>query len=248
MMDKSQEAWLEANLKMLALYYPDFRLVDPRAVGRPSASAAWEGVLQPFQDTKDLALILDDLENEADVLISGGTLIHDGQCRRTHSTPGYFPQVCHAQARYKVVAAAYPDRRHPRAFIEAPHISRYNFPSHPHINGDGSACSYFPSAGLLPRNEHTIRLLLDFTSIWLAKHIVWVDTGAGGRGIWIGPHVPHTIPELLSMVPKGADCPCGSGKPYSGCCRPGHEEWKKAFDRIWREIHHTEVYGNNGFR
>lgn len=247
-MDKSQKHWLEANRQVLAGYYPQFRSVESMAVGRPGESVAWEGVLQPFQDTKELGLILDDLENEADVSICGGTLIHDRKCARTHATPSYLARVKHAQARYRVRAVAYPDSRHPRAFVESPHISKLNFPSHPHLNGDGSACSYFPSAGLLPWDGHTLRVLLDFTAIWLAKHIIWVDTGAENSGKWIGQHVGHSIPELLCTVPESRECPCGSGKPYGTCCQPDHMMWKRAFDRLWAIIHTREEINKDGLR
>ncbi len=247
-MRESPSNWLDANRRVLAEFYPQFRSVQPVAVGRPQASAASEGVLQPFRDTRDLDLILDDLENEAEVLICAGTLIHDRECGRPHEAPPYLARVKHTHARYRVLAVAYPAPKHPRAFVESPHISQWNFPSHPHLNGDGSACSYFPSAGVLPRDGHTIRVLLDFTAIWLAKHVVWVDTGDGQGGVWIGQHACHTIQELLKSVPKNAECSCGSGKQYGNCCRPDHIERARAFDRIWAAIHSREAVNTNGLR
>jgi len=245
-MENAQNVWLEANRRALAEFYPDFRSVEPSV--RPEAIAAWQGTVRPFPDGQDLSRILDDLDDEADVLVSGGTLLHDHKCRRTHRTPDYLSQVRHTKAEYTVLAVAYPPRRHPRAFIKSPHISKLSFPSHPHINADGSACSYLPSQGTLPWNGQTMRALLDFTAIWLAKHLVWQDTGAKLGGRWIGPVAGHTIPELLATVPRNAECPCGSGRKYKHCHRLEHEQSRWALDSWRSNIQNSEVLKKNGLR
>lgn len=220
-MDESHQEWLDANSRDLAKSYPQFEPVA--SISQPEAIAAWQGELRPFDGPQDLSKILDDLQNEGEVVVRAGTLVHDPICLRNHAIPDYLSRLSHIGLQYAALIVAYPPKRHPRAFITSPRISRLRFPIHPHLNGDDSVCSYLPSQGVLPWSAKTLRTLLDFTAIWLAKHTVWCDTGDGRGGIWIGPAAGHSIPELLATVPRNAECPCGSGKKYKHCHRPEHE-------------------------
>ena len=43
---------------------------------------------------------------------------------------------------------------------------------------------------------------------------------ANGKGLWIGPDVPHDAETLLRLVAPGDPCHCGSGRKYKQCHRP----------------------------
>jgi len=221
--------WLDANRHAVAEAYPNFREVSHP--GFAGAVFGWQGVIQPFLDVVDMAWILDDLENGASVKVCAGGLRHDSGCCRNHQVPVYFHRVTHTWMGYKVLVVAYRPERHPRAYCLSPAITKLGFPLHPHIGPGDSACGYLPSDGILPWDESTIVSLLDFTAIWLAKHIVWMDTGADEKAKWLGIAGGHSIRQLFSSVDPNSPCPCGYGKRYKECCRPNHERNLRASDR-----------------
>jgi SEC-C motif len=213
--------WLEANQRAVALSYPQFKAIEPPAGGE--AAQVWIGAIQPLPDDRELGAILSDLEAERAVLIlTGGGVAHDPDCRLIHADPPYRTRLANMDARFEVKVLVYPPEKHPQATCLKPKISRRLFPQHPHLYGDEILCPYRPSDNVLEWNRKTVVQFLDFVSIWLARHLVWERTGACAGGIWLGPSAGHAPRELLGTVGRNDPCPCGSGKKYKRCCMELH--------------------------
>lgn len=211
--------WLEASQREVATRYPQFAVVQPR----PGSGSihAWEGIIQPFPDDRELGPVFQHLEAEADVIVRAGRLLHDPECSQLHNQPAYIDHLGRTDCSFRILILAFPPKRHPQAFAILPVISRRVFPRHPHLYGD-ALCPYIASDGVWVWGEHTVTDFLDYVSIWLAKHLVWEQTGACNGGIWIGPYAPHEPHELLGYVRRNDECPCNSGRKYKRCCRPAH--------------------------
>jgi hypothetical protein len=207
--------WIEANLRTVALAYPQFVAVEP-----PPASAAllaWDGVLQPLSDCCELGFILEDLRMDRTVLVSAGKLLHDPRCNAVHRPIACLDELRPADARLKVQVLAYAPKRHPQAFGISPEISKRRFPFQQHINADGSICPYSASEIELPWHGQTVPTFLDYTAIWAAKHHVWEATGADENATWLGSVAPHSPDEVLRAVGRNNPCPCGSGLKFKRC-------------------------------
>lgn len=214
--------WIEANSRAVASTYPQFEAVEP-----PPGSGsilAWTGTIRPFPDNRDLGYILDDLEKESDVLVGiGGQLLHYFSCQRQHSDPSFMYRLSRMDSSFKLKVLSFQPPQEPRVICLAPDISRRTFRSHPHLFGEDALCPYCPSEGLLEWGKHTMTRFLDYTSIWLAKHLVWERTGGCREGVWLGKGFPHEPSQLLRLVGRNQPCPCGKGEKYKRCCRPKHE-------------------------
>jgi len=209
------EDWLEANTQTVANSYPQFQTAAP-PVGS-TATRAWKGVIAPLKGSEELGYILDDLANGAVVLVQAGTLSHDPSCRRTHQRPGYLESLKAVDSSFAISLLVFPPKHHPKAFCLTPEITKRIFPLHPHLHADNAVCSYQPNDRVLPWDDTTVTVFLNYTSIWLAKHIVWQQTGANQNAIWIGPAAGHTIQEILRDVGRNDPCPCGSGAKFKNC-------------------------------
>ncbi len=213
--------WTEANCRAVAVRYPQFKVVEPPLGG--GSVQAWEGEVQPFPSGLELGAILEDLEIGRQVIVElGGALAHDPSCTRRHSVPQYLNRLSSADAAFHLKVFAFPPKRHPRALCVRPEISPGRYPRHPHLFSDGALCPYLPSEDVWSWGRETVADFLDYTSIWLAKHLVWERTGACRGGIWIGPCAGHEPRDLLANVGRNDQCPCGSGKKYKRCCQPIH--------------------------
>lgn len=214
--------WLEANRSSTEESYPQFRLVNSVVV---EAVEEWRGSIGPLRGVQDLPFILDDLQAGAEISVQAGRLLHDPhQCKRPHSAPNYLDRLLHADTEFQLRVTVFRPPREPRVFCFSPEVSKRTFPFHPHINSDGSCCSYFPSDRALPWSRHTLVALLNFTAIWLAKHIVWQDTGGDEEAIWLGDAAGHSVREVVRQVGRNDPCPCGSGEKFKRCCLPKLEE------------------------
>ena len=220
--------WKEANNRAVAQRYPQFEIIEP-----PSGSnviQAWAGIIVPFESDQELGAIFEDLEEERAIFIKvGGVLTHDPACRCSHGRPRYMDRVQPAHASFKLNVFAFPEKQHPRAYSVGPRISRDKYPMHPHLQADSAACPYLPSDNVWRWGSNTVADFLDFGAIWLAKHVLWEQTGAcRGGGIWIGPSSRHSPRELLMRVGRNEECPCASGKKYKRCCQSLHQAYVRS--------------------
>jgi hypothetical protein len=219
--------------RAISEYYPQFVRVGPP----PLAVEAWQGVIRPFAecDQNELLLLLDDLAAGAQVLVGGGCLHHDPNCPRVHSSIGFADQVANVRSEaFAIRLVVPPAPRHPRAIAIYPEISAARFPKHPHLFRGGprpglpelscsvedALCVCRPGDGEWSWRNGDLVLLLDFTAIYLAKHVVWEKTGADRGGLWIGPHASHRPEDLIEELDPFGECRCGSGERYARCCRP----------------------------
>lgn len=215
------DKWLEVSGSSMAESYPQFRLVNSLVA---DAVQEWRGAISPLRGARNMSFTLEDLQVGGEVSVQAGRLLHDPQCKRPHSTPNYSDRLLHVDTGFQLRLVVFRPPREPRVFCFSPEVSKRMFPSHPHMNSDDSCCSYFPSDRTLPRNRQTLVLLLNFTAIWLAKHIVWEDTGGNEEAIWLGDAAGHSIREILSQVGRNDPCICGSGDKFKRCCLPKLEE------------------------
>ena len=207
--------WKGANLRTVALAYPQFEAIEPP----PSSEAilAWEGVLQPFSDCSKLGFILDDLRMDRSVQVQAGSLSHDPDCKAVHRPLPFLDRLRPSEAHFKITVLAYAPKRHPQAFGKSPEITKRRFPFHDHINTDGSICPYSANETHLPWHGQTLPTFLDYVAIWAAKHHVWEMTGSNPNATWLGSVAPHTPSEMLRQVGRNEPCPCGSGKKFKKC-------------------------------
>lgn len=102
----------------------------------------------------------------------------------------------------------------PLVWIVDPEVSRRTHPEHPHLNSDGSACTFFVPDRNYDPEIHPLSFLVDLTLDWLRRHLYWTE-----RLVWPGPAAPHDplaiVKELRSR--PNAPCICGNGKPFREC-------------------------------
>jgi hypothetical protein len=104
--------WKEANLRTVALVYPQFEAIESQPAS--GASLAWEGVLRPFNDCRELGFILDDLRMDRPVQVQAGTLFHDADCTACHRPIPFLDKLNPAEAHFRIAVLAYLQKRHPR--------------------------------------------------------------------------------------------------------------------------------------
>ncbi len=108
----------------------------------------------------------------------------------------------------------------PRVYVLYPKIDKIVFPKHPHMylnshplgSVQNAICTFAPHDGEWSWEISTASKLIEWTSIWLANHILWVQTGE-----WLGPQASHETIDLYKSISDKSLCHCGSGKPYSYC-------------------------------
>jgi hypothetical protein len=221
---------LEHERDGLSEYYNQFEPVAPP----PTVLEAWQGRIQPFDREDEVAFILDDLAVGCSVMVNQGTLSHHPGCLREHRTPTYFGRIHPVGQAFTIRMLVFPPPQHPRTIAIYPEISSTRFKHHPHLfrfrgrpglpeflcRDDDALCAYRPGDGEWSWTTSTLVTYLDFASIYLAKHIVWVQTGADTGGIWIGPQAAHDPVSLIAELDPRGECRCGSGLRYVNCCRP----------------------------
>jgi hypothetical protein len=78
-------------------------------------------------------------------------------------------------------------------------------------------CAYRPGDGEWSWRTGDLVDFLDFVSIYLAKHSVWVRTGGDAGGLWIGPQASHAPRDLVRELDPDGECRCGRGTRYRDC-------------------------------
>jgi len=101
----------------------------------------------------------------------------------------------------------------PKVFCIAPLLTTATAPTHPHLNGDGSLCVFFPSDNVWKPERHTMADMLYFTSQWLVCHLYWER-----YHIWPWQSVPCGEEYAIKITGRNDACYCGSGLKYKKCC------------------------------
>jgi hypothetical protein len=172
-----------ATQDQLQTWYPQFSLVvPPRGT---AAVRAWVGRLQPFPDGTEFADVMSHLQDDLNVRVEeAGRLVHLGGCSRHHD---FFQGFCGIMGMsFEILVLEFEGGRHPRVYGVSPEISRRRFPTHPHLRDDQQVvfngkplqalCIYLASDGVLERNDMQLVQVLDYTSMYLAKHLLWTAT------------------------------------------------------------------------
>ena len=109
----------------------------------------------------------------------------------------------------------------PFVWLVAPEISKRTHPFHPHLNADGSLCTFFIPDRIYNPLNHDVSRLVDLASDWLRKHLIMERFGW-----WPGPEAPHDTRGVLAILASEpqAPCICGSGHRFNDCCRTKYEE------------------------
>jgi hypothetical protein len=174
---------VEAAQDKLGLWYPQFVPAVP-----PLGSAAlraWTGRIQPFPDGKEFAGVMRHFERKERVGVEKhGVLYHPTSCKNSHSFNHNFAQAL--TTTFELMVLEFEGSRHPRVYGVKPEISRRRYLNHPHLRDDQSLviegkplhalCTYLASDGVLDRDEMELVHVLDYTSMFLAKHLFWVAT------------------------------------------------------------------------
>lgn len=174
---------VEAAQAQLQRWYPQFGSVMP-PMGT-AAVRAWRGRIQPFPDGTYFSQVMAHLETEQDVRLgSEGRLIHPDQCQNQHEF--FLPFSTRLTRSFEIVLLASAGLRHPRVYAVSPEISRRAFPNHPHLRDDQLAlidgkplsalCVYLSSDRVLRRDDMELVHVLDYASMFLAKHLVFAAT------------------------------------------------------------------------
>lgn len=102
----------------------------------------------------------------------------------------------------------------PVVWIVDPEVSRRTHPDHPHLNSNGSACTFFVPDGDYRPLTDPIAILIDLVVDWLQRHVYWTD-----RGLWPGPQAPHDPEGVMGELQgrPSAPCVCGSGREFELC-------------------------------
>jgi len=178
-----------------------------------AATRAWRGRIQPFPDGTEFAPVMAHLQSGDTVRVqSDGRLAHPPACRLQHTF--FLPFSSAMTASHEVVLLSFDGLRHPRVYSITPEISRRAFPFHPHLRDDQGAiidgkpltalCTYLASDGALRRNEMELVHALDFTSMFLGKHLVWAATSLRTRiSVLDGLRVLTSDPSVSRLLHRG---------------------------------------------
>jgi hypothetical protein len=104
----------------------------------------------------------------------------------------------------------------PQVWIVGPEISQRTHRFHPHLNSDGSACTFFVPDRTYDPERDDVGRLVDLAGDWLRRHTFFELAGW-----WPGAEAPHDAADVLAELEDdpGARCVCGSPRPFRLCCR-----------------------------
>jgi hypothetical protein len=107
----------------------------------------------------------------------------------------------------------------PQVWIVGPEISRRTHPFHPHLNRDGSACTFFVPDRTYDPERDDIGRLVDLVGDWLRRNVFFELAGW-----WPGAEAPHEAPDVLAELARHPDarCVCGNPRSFRLCCREGY--------------------------
>lgn len=119
------------------------------------------------------------------------------------------------------VALIYPPRVRdvPKVWCLSPEISKRTRWTDPHINIDGSLCTYFIPDGTYDPATNDISRLVDLTVDWTRRYVFFREFG-----YWPGREAPHSPADVLAELDRdvNASCVCERARPFRFCCRPAY--------------------------
>jgi len=184
----------------------------------------WRGIIQPLPSGSDAEKIIADLKNDRIVEVSiNGIVIHSQKCEHPHDLPPELSELSSMDTSFEVEVLQWEPPIRPTSKSINPPITHELYPDHPHIFHDKSTlCPYLPKEIGWKWSKLKISDYIDWISIFLVKHIVWLKTRERygfGNGIWIGSAVEHSPEFLFRTHSRGDECWCSSGKPHYKCHR-----------------------------
>lgn len=167
----------------LETYYPRFALVTPpQGTG---AIQAWHGYVCPLPIGANLGPITSALADDPAVDVGfEGEISHANACHSEHAEPTWLDCLQRMDITFELLVLEFEHPKHPQVFSVSPRINRQIFPVHPHLRDDQriytphlsqALCLYLASDNVYP-SGYQLKTLLDFASIWLAKHLIWQRT------------------------------------------------------------------------
>ena len=107
----------------------------------------------------------------------------------------------------------------PKIWCLSPEISKRTRFTDPHINIDGSLCTFFGPDRTYDPTAHDISRLVDLTVDWLRRYVFFQE-----YGYWPGKEAPHYAAEVIAELGRNvnANCVCGRAKPFRSCCRAAY--------------------------
>lgn len=179
----------------------------------------WKGYLHPLYPGCDVSLLAAHLKQSLPVIVnSRGALLptQDVLPLQIESRDElYIPYLV------ELVYGEPPTT--PKVYVLYPKIDRTIFPLHPHMyanqhplgNVKDAVCSFAPQDGEWNWETSTASKLLEWTSVWLANHILWVQIED-----WLGPQASHETLDLYTSISDNSPCHCGSNTLYKNCHKP----------------------------
>lgn len=201
--------------------FPGLKPGNP-AYGRPQGRllGSLVGKLRPLRPGSPVGLIAGHLAALAplEVLPSGELVpLSEGVPElRVPRRPGLY-------APYEVEVVFLEPPAVPWVFVLNPCVDRVAYPDHPHLvpfrhpsgSPTAAACVFMPATGAWEWNNPTPEVLIAQTSIWLAAHSIWVETGE-----WVIPSWVHNVDLISRFLRPDQQCWCYSGKPFKDCHMP----------------------------
>lgn len=119
----------------------------------------------------------------------------------------------------------------PRVWIVGPEISRRTHPFHPHLNSDGSACTFFVPDQTFDPDRDDVGRLVDLVGDWLRRNTFFELVGW-----WPGKEAPHNASDVLTELARTPDarCVCGMPRPFRLCCRARYQRAARAEGTVRR--------------
>lgn len=212
----------EVKVESVELKYPSLKLVSEPDDG--TKSLVWEGWVQPIRSLENLSGILDDLENDRGVSISGGGEIsHNPQCSIEHSEHRLFNRIMSPTRLFKIRVEDLGDNQLPVTHVLEPQITEE---SRRHTWGTNEICGFAPWQYPWDPIKSSMVEFLDHMMIWLVKWNVFAQTKE-----WIGSETQHDKNFLMKSIRPTQPCYCGNGKMYELCHRI--VDGASLFGRIW---------------
>jgi hypothetical protein len=200
----------QAKIESVELKYPSLKLVSEP--DDDSNKLVWEGWVQPIRSIENLSAILDDLENDRAVSISGdGEIMHDSRCSIEHSEHRLLSRFISPTRLYKVRVEDFGDNRLPITRVLEPQITEE---LRRHTWGVDEICGFAPWKYPWDPIKSSIVEFIDHMMIWLVKWNVFAQTSE-----WIGSETRHDKEFLIKTIRPNQTCYCGGGKMYEVCHR-----------------------------
>jgi hypothetical protein len=190
----------------------------------------WRGTLQPLDEESSLGEIAYCLKYQKPLIVHPTGLLVPSDPDIESLDLEFLSQVAFTRFEIEIVYLDPPAV--PRIYSIHPRLDVRKYPDHPHLNKgrrhplwglerllpDSDLCVFATQDGTWNWGQHSVADIVEYTSMWLASHLLWL---ASRRKTWLIPGASHNPYWLLWNTPWKADCACGSGKTFESCCKDG---------------------------